>query len=138
MEQVLVRTLYEGLGALQGPTALGGDLQRIGAAVRRVALALDEALRLEMVDDRDHRRSIAAQQKAQPLLGDGALVLEDRQRAELADLEPDLLEGLVPDLAGCEMSLREQIADVVGNRAGQRRRRRGRRGGRGGCGLKSH
>ena len=93
---------------------LGGRPQRVGPAVGGAALALDEAVALEVVDEPPHDGAVQPQALGQPALRDrGGRRVERHEDAEVArGLLPG--QGLADDLEHAQVGAAQQIAGDVG------------------------
>ena len=101
-------------------------VQRVRAAIAGMAVALDEALGLELVDRRHHRAGVDPHRLAQRLLGDRSLGVENVQRTPQADVDGARarLDPLGEPLLGDAADLAEQEAGVAGQRGVYARRPR--------------
>ena len=117
-EELLLPPEDDHAGFVEPFPARGGHLERVSAAVVRVAPALDVAGLLEPVYDRHHRRPVEGGPFAETLLGERSLGRDHCKTAEVLAGEPGR-EGRIDRLVEVPVGLAEQEPKPFGDRRRQ-------------------
>src|SRR6266511_3211778 len=94
----------------------GGEAQRVGAAVARVAAALDQPRSLELVDELHDGGAAEAELGREVPLRGGTARVQDRHGAEVTRLDPQRGQRLLGALARALVREGEQKAGAAGER----------------------
>ena len=98
--------------ALQAALARRSEPHDVLAPVVRVLAALDEALELKVVDQRDHRRAVDVHRAGDLALRDRAARVDRPEHGGLAPVDPERRERDRAELEESELRVLEQVPQM--------------------------